>query len=117
MRRITRRAQYCAFALAGLVAAGAAAAAGNPTQGRIDAYTCMGCHGIPGYTNAYPNYRVPKLGGQSPQYIVSALKEYREGDRSHPTMRIQANALSDQQMEDIAAFLSQSPERSDDLRN
>lgn len=110
-------ARWGAIAVVGLLASGAAAAAGNPVQGRIDAYTCMGCHGIPGYTNAYPNYRVPKLGGQNAQYIVDALKEYKDGDRSHPTMRVQANALTDQQMQDIAAFLSEAPHNPDELKN
>lgn len=104
------------IALASLFVASAAMAAGNPTEGRIKAYTCMGCHGIPGYTNAYPNYRVPKLGGQNAQYIVNALKEYKNGNRAHPTMRVQANALSEQDMEDIAAFLTQAPHNPDELK-
>lgn len=109
-------ARWGATACAGLMMAGVAAAAGNPVQGRIDGYTCMGCHGIPGYTNAYPNYRVPKLGGQNEAYIVNALKAYKTGDRAHPTMRVQANALSDQAMEDIAAFLAQAPRTPDELK-
>lgn len=110
-------ARWGGLALAGLLVAGTAVAAGNPVQGRIDAYTCMGCHGIPGYTNAYPNYRVPKIGGQNAQYIVNALKEYKNGNRAYPTMRVQANALSEQQMKDIAAFLSEAPHNPDELKN
>lgn len=109
-------ARWGGIALAGLMVTSVAAAAGNPTQGRIKAYTCMGCHGIPGYTNAYPNYRVPKLGGQNAKYIVDALHEYKKGDRAHPTMRVQANALSDQDMEDIASFLTQAPHNPDELK-
>lgn len=105
-----------ALALAVLMVAGSASAAGNAIQGRIKAYTCMGCHGIPGYNNAYPNYRVPKLGGQNAKYIVDALKEYKSGARSYPTMRVQAQALSEQDMEDIAAFLSQAPHNPDELK-
>lgn len=104
------------FALAALLFTGAAYAAGNPAQGRIKAYTCMGCHGIPGYSAVYPDYRVPKLGGQNAQYIVNALKEYKSGARNFPTMYIQANALSEQDMEDIAAFLSQAPHNPDELK-
>ena len=87
-------------------------AAGDPVEGRNKADTCVGCHGIPYYTNAYPNYRVPKLGGQSPGYIVAALKAYRSGDRPHPTMHAQAGSMSDQDMEDIAAFLTKAPRNS-----
>ena len=86
-----------------------AAAAGDPAMGRDKADTCVGCHGIPFYSNAYPTYRVPKLGGQQPGYIVAALKAYRSGDRPHPTMGAQAASMSDQDMEDIAAFLTQAP--------
>jgi len=66
---------------------------------------CIGCHGIPGYKTAYPEvYRVPKLGGQSPAYIVNALKAYRSGERSHPSMRGIAVSLSDKDMEELAAY-------------
>ncbi|HZW59849.1 MAG TPA: cytochrome c [Woeseiaceae bacterium] len=82
-----------------------AAAAGNPEQGKRLVYTCLGCHGIEGYRNAYPSYRVPKLGGQKRAYLEAALKEYRAGKRPHPTMQAQGTGLSDQDIEDIAAFL------------
>lgn len=103
------------FALAVLMVTGSVYAAGNPEQGKIKAYTCMGCHGIPGWSNAYPNYRVPKLGGQNAQYIIAALNEYASGARKHPTMHIQASSLSAQDKEDIAAFLSQAPHNPDEL--
>ena len=70
------------------------------------AYTCLGCHGIEGYRNAYPSYRVPKLGGQKAAYLVIAIKGYREGTRAHPTMAAQASSLTDQQIEDTAAYLA-----------
>jgi cytochrome c553 len=65
----------------------------------------MGCHGIPMYKTAFPEvYSVPKIAGQSPDYIVKALQEYRAGDRSHPTMRGIARGLTDQDMADVAAY-------------
>ena len=79
---------------------------GNPEHGKDLANTCLGCHGVPGYKNAYPNYSVPKLEGQHPEYIVLALQSYRSGDRSHLTMHSQASSLSDQDMADIAAYFS-----------
>jgi cytochrome c553 len=80
-------------------------AAGDPAQGEMKFYTCFGCHGIENYRNAYPNYSVPKLRYQDAAYIVAALQEYRSGQRPHPTMHAQAASLSDQDIEDIAAYL------------
>lgn len=101
--------RWAAAALA-LLAAPGALAAGDAEAGRLKSNTCMGCHGIPGYTNAYPTYRVPKLGGQGADYLAAALKAYRSGERPHATMRAQAANLSDQDIADIAAFLQAVPE-------
>ena len=79
---------------------------GDAAKGKQLTYTCQGCHGVTGYKNAYPNYHVPKIGGQSPQYLVNALTEYKKGKRKHPTMQAQAQSFSDQDIADIAAFLS-----------
>lgn len=85
-------------------------AAGDATAGKAKAATCMGCHGVPSYNNVYPTYHVPKLGGQHAQYLVAALQAYKAGQRSHKTMQAQAQSLSDQDMEDIAAFFAHSGE-------
>jgi cytochrome c553 len=84
-------------------------AAGNPADGEKKFYTCYGCHGMNNYRNAYPDYSVPKLRHQHASYIVAALQEYRSGERPHATMHAQAASLSDQDIEDIAAYL-QGPE-------
>jgi len=66
---------------------------------------CIGCHGIPGYKTAFPAvYHVPMIAGQQPGYIISALKAYRSGERSHPSMRGIAASLTDQDMADLAAY-------------
>ena len=66
---------------------------------------CIGCHGIPGYKTAFPEvYHVPKIAGQQPGYIVAALKAYKSGERSHPSMRGIAASLNDQDMADLAAY-------------
>jgi cytochrome c553 len=70
------------------------------------AYTCHGCHAIPNYKNAYPTYPVPKLQGQRPQYLLAALKAYKNGERSHGTMHAQAASMSEQDMADVAAYLA-----------
>jgi cytochrome c553 len=84
----------------------AAPLVGDAGKGKQLTYTCQGCHGVTGYKNAYPNYHVPKIGGQTPQYLVNALSEYRTGKRKHPTMQAQAESFSEQDIADIAAFLS-----------
>jgi len=82
--------------------------AGDPARGKELSYTCLGCHGIADYKNVYPTYSVPELAGQHPDYIVAALKEYKKGDRSHATMHQQAASLSEQEMQDIAAYFGNS---------
>lgn len=79
---------------------------GDLTHGKQLTYTCQGCHGIKGYKNAYPNFHVPLIGGQSVVYLQNALGEYRKGERKHPTMQAQAASFSDQDIADIAAYLS-----------
>jgi cytochrome c553 len=79
---------------------------GDPVHGKAISYTCLGCHGVAGYRNAYPNYSVPKLVGQHPEYLIAALQEYKADQRSHVTMHAQSERLSDQDMADIAAYFS-----------
>ena len=95
-----------ALLLATAVLAQPALADGDVEAGKQLGYSCLGCHGIDGYRNAYPSYRVPKLGGQKAAYIVIALKGYRDGKRTHPTMIGQASSLSDQDIENVAAYLA-----------
>ena len=87
-------------------AATAATTAGDAARGRQLVFTCQGCHGVEGYKNAYPNYHVPKIGGQTESYLAAALTAYSKGERKHPTMQAQAESFSDQDIADIAAFLS-----------
>jgi len=66
---------------------------------------CIGCHGIPGYKTAFPDvYHVPKIAGQQAGYIVAALKAYKSGERSHPSMRGIAGTLTEEDMKEIAAY-------------
>ena len=92
------------LALAGL--AGPVSTKGDVAKGKTLAYTCTGCHGITDYKNAYPSYRVPKIGGQSEAYLIAALSGYKKGERNHPTMKAQARSFSDADIADIAAYLA-----------
>lgn len=78
---------------------------GNAQAGQKKADMCIGCHGIPGYQNSFPEiHKVPMISGQSDKYIVAALTAYKKGDRKHPTMRGIAGSLTEQDMVDLAAF-------------
>jgi cytochrome c553 len=94
-----------AIGLVTAVAVGAVAspaqAAGDPAAGRQRVATCTACHGQNGKatTPIYPN-----LAGQNEQYLVSALKAYKTGDRKNPIMKPMAAPLSDADIENIAAF-------------
>ena len=85
--------------------AAAAATSGDAAKGRERTQMCEGCHGIEGWRTAYPEvYRVPRLGGQHEAYLVSALKQYKNGERSHPSMRAIAGSLSDADIANLAAY-------------
>lgn len=103
---MNRLAKSCIAAATLALASIAAQADGDIARGAKLAYTCMGCHGIENYKNAYPKYSVPKLGGQNQAYIVAALAEYKAGARWHPTMRGYATELSDQDRADLAAWFN-----------
>jgi cytochrome c553 len=89
-------------------AAAGAAAAGDAARGSQLVQACQGCHGIVGWRTAFPEvYRVPKIAGQHPDYVVKALQAYRSGERSHPSMKAIAGGLSDKDMADLAAYYAQ----------
>ncbi len=88
--------------------AAAPAPAGDPVVGSQLVQMCQGCHGIPGWRTAFPEvYKVPKISGQHPGYLVIALKAYKTGERSHPSMRAIAATLSDSDMAHLAAYYAQ----------
>jgi len=103
---LTKVALAALLALPALGQAADAPVKGDPAKGKDLAYTCQGCHGITGYKNAYPNYHVPMIAGQSEQYLHNALMDYKAGKRKHPTMQAQAQSFSDQDLANLAAYLS-----------
>lgn len=86
-----------------------APAAGDPAAGKVKAVAiCSGCHGVPGTKTAYPEvYAVPKIGGQNATYLANALRAYKAGDRYNQTMKALATALTDKEINDIAAYYAQ----------
>jgi cytochrome c553 len=80
---------------------GSSFAAGTPEAGKEKAKVCEACHGLDGKSIA-PNY--PNLAGQHEDYLVKALADYRAGRRTNPIMAPMAANLSDQDIEDLAAW-------------
>jgi Cytochrome c553 len=92
------------FALSLAVAASApAAAGGNAEAGKTKSATCAGCHGPDGNS---PTAMFPKLAGQHEDYLYHSMKDYKSGKRKNPIMSGQVANLSDQDMQDLAAFFA-----------
>jgi cytochrome c553 len=81
-----------------------AAAKGDAVKGSEKAASvCAACHGADGHS-VDPNY--PDLAGQHRSYLVRALSDYRAGRRTNPIMAGFAAQLSNQDIEDVAAWFS-----------
>jgi cytochrome c553 len=81
----------------------APAAEGDPVAGKRKTVTCNACHA----TTAFKS--MPRLGGQSAAYVVEALRAFKDGKRSHNTMRDVAGALSERDMADLGAHYASIP--------
>ena len=89
------------FTAAGLLAAGTVPAAGNAGDGAGKVAVCAGCHGSDG-NSAVPAF--PKLAGQGERYLIKQITDHKNGARSIVEMTGLTDALSDQDIADIAAF-------------
>ena len=78
-----------------------AAAKGNPVAGKAKSTPCQACHGVDGKSIA-PEY--PNLGGQHASYMEKALRDYRDGRRTNMIMAPMAANLTDEDIEDLAAW-------------
>jgi cytochrome c553 len=88
---------------AAVAAAEAPAKPGDAAAGQAKAAVCGACHGMDG-NSADAQY--PKLAGQSEQYIVRQLTDFKSGKRQNPIMMGMASPLSTQDMHDIAAYFA-----------
>ncbi|MFK7890377.1 MAG: cytochrome c [Granulosicoccus sp.] len=100
------RASFAVLAVCLITIALPAAAEGDIEAGAKKVETCLGCHGVQHYVNTYPTYHVPLIAGQHKAYLVAALQAYRAKTRSHPTMQANASWMTDQDIDDIAAWFS-----------
>ncbi|NOY67828.1 MAG: cytochrome c4 [Gammaproteobacteria bacterium] len=90
-------------AMSALAVVGSVNAAGNKDAGKAKSAACAACHGADGNSAAAIN---PNLAGQSAAYMVKQLKEFKSKKRDNPTMFGMASGLSDQDMEDLAAYFA-----------
>jgi cytochrome c553 len=68
---------------------------------------CQACHGLDGNSQT-PDY--PRLGGQYPDYLAKALRDYKSGARKNPIMAGFAAALTAKDIENVAAYFASQPE-------
>ncbi len=90
-------------AFIGLVSHQTLLAQGDPAAGQAKAALCATCHGADGNSELSVN---PKLAGQNASYIVKQLNDYKSGARQNATMSAMVLSLSDQDIEDIAAWFA-----------
>ncbi len=77
--------------------------AGDLKAGKAKARACVVCHELDGSSQS-PD--APHIGGQVEPYLVEQLRRYKNGKRKHPVMSIVAQGLSDQDIEDLAAWFA-----------
>lgn len=80
-------------------------AGGDAAVGQTKAQVCAACHGTTGLSE-YATAQAPIIGGQYADYIVRALKDYKSGKRDNPVMKGLVASLTDQDMEDLAAYFA-----------
>jgi len=85
------------------VMASSAMAGGDPEAGEAKAAACIACHGEGGKSTLPMN---PKLAGQYASYLEHAMRSYRDGGRKNPIMGSQVAALSDADIQDLAAYFA-----------
>jgi len=85
----------------GLLLVSTAPLAGDPAAGKAKSATCVACHGAEG-KSAIPLY--PHLAGQQEQYLAKQMRDFRSGARKDPVMGPMAAPLSDEDIDNLAAY-------------
>jgi len=78
--------------------------AADAVAGKQRASLCFACHGVDGVSE---HETWPNLAGQNAQFLATQIKAFRDGGRKSPLMYPAVFDLSDQQIEDLAAYFSQ----------
>ncbi len=87
----------------GLLISISAFAGGNIEAGKEKSTACAACHGAEG-VSASPMF--PTIAGQHADYLVHALKSYKNKTRNNPIMQGSVAALSDEDIADLAAYFA-----------
>jgi len=90
-----------AIGIAALILGTTVVADGDPVNGQRLAFACAACHGADGNS---PSAAFPIIAGQHEAYLLQAMRAYREGSRSDAVMAGAVRVLSEQELEDLAAF-------------
>jgi cytochrome c553 len=101
--KATRLVVYLLASVCLSVASGSVCDAGDVKAGRAKALMCQACHGLDGLSKV-PD--APSIAGQTEPYIVAQLQAYKSGARKNEAMSVVAPALSDTDVEDLAAYFS-----------
>jgi cytochrome c553 len=94
------------FAFAAMATVPAAQAADAAAAKKTVTEVCQACHGLDG-NSAAPDF--PKLGGQHPDYLAKALRDYKSGARKNPIMAGFAATLSPTDIDNLAAYYAAQP--------
>ncbi|WP_052417105.1 c-type cytochrome [Cellvibrio mixtus] len=85
---------------------------GNAAEGKAKATDerCAECHGLDGNIHAFnESAKIPKLAGQSPDYLLKQFQDFRSGERKNDFMAIMARNLDDADVVDILAWYASQP--------
>ena len=97
------RALSCIVAIIALPCSAAALAAGDAKAGRTKAQACQACHGVDGLSRI-PD--APNIAGQVEGYLATQLQAFKSGARRNEAMTLVASGLSEQDIENLAAYFS-----------
>jgi cytochrome c553 len=86
-----------------LLGASGSVLAGDAAAGKAKAASCAGCHGAEGISG---NPMWPNLAGQKEGYLVKQMKAFRDGTRVDPLMAPMAKPLTDDDIDNLAAYYS-----------
>ncbi len=85
------------------VASAPAFADGDVTAGREAAHQCEVCHGLDGLSKTP---EAPNLAGQNQNYLIKQLGDFKAGKRENEMMSVVVPSLTDQDIENLAAYYS-----------
>jgi cytochrome c553 len=98
-----KKALYLCLACVFLLTTAGYILAGDAEAGKAKASTCSACHGDKGISGMS---ETPNLAGQQEQYLVNAMKSYRDSTRNNEIMKPMMESMSDEDIDNLAAYYS-----------